>query len=256
MTTPPFGTALTDYSNRSGQAHTPSHPSATPSTLDVRTVDVRALQSDGSTVIGQRKVPKLPIFDNAFTAFARGTPLLTNGGFVAIEDLHPGDRVMTADGSARQVTWIGSASFTPSDAHRRNVIIRLMADSFGVNRPDSFLSLGPAARLLQTPPHLRAEKGHRRVMTLASGFVDGVSVIEVTPPTPVQMFHLSLDRHTAVIAGGLEVETYHPGADPMRLLSHTLRSVFLSLFPHLTHISAFGPMTYDRIDEQGEPTPP
>lgn len=253
MTTPPFGAALTDHFNRSGRAHPHSKTPTTTGTLDVRAVDVKALQSDGSIVTGQRKVPVLPIFDNTFMAFSRGTPFQTDEGVVTVEDLQPGDRVVTADGSARQVTWIGSASFAPSDARRQNVLTRLMADSFGVNRPDSFLSLGPAARLLQTPPHLRAEKGHRRVMTLASAFVDGVNVIEVTPPTPVQMFHLSLDRHTAVIAGGLEVETYHPGADPMRLLSHTLRSVFLTLFPHLAHISAFGPMAHDRTDEDGSP---
>ncbi|WP_300012831.1 Hint domain-containing protein [uncultured Roseobacter sp.] len=254
MTTSPSGVALTDYANRSVQAHAHPQKTAAMGALSVRTVDVAALRSDGSIVIGQRKIPTLPVFDNAFSAFARGTPLQTHEGFVAVEDLQPGDRVLTADGSAGRVTWIGSASFAPSDSPRRSVLTRLMADSFGVNRPDSFLSLGPAARLLQTPPHLRAETGEKRIMTLASAFVDGVNVIEVAPPTPVQMFHLSLDRHTAVIAGGLEVETYHPGANPMRLLSHTLRSVFLSIFPHLTHISDFGPMAYDRAPEEDDLT--
>ncbi|WP_299958211.1 Hint domain-containing protein [uncultured Roseobacter sp.] len=255
MTTPPPAATPTFHRDRSGQAHASSRPIATAGTLDVRIVDVKALRGDGDIITSQHKIPTLPIFENAFSAFARGTPLQTSAGFVAIEDLQPGDRVLTVDGSARQVTWIGSACFAPSDRSRRHVVTRLMADCFGINRPDSFLSLGPAARLLQTPPHLRAETGDKQRMTLASGFVDGVNIIEVTPPTPVRMFHLSLDRHTAVIAGGLEVETYHPGVDPMRPLSHTLQSVFLSLFPHLTDISAFGPMTYDRTDEESDPTP-
>ena len=247
MTTPPSRVSMTDFSDGPAQK-------GKQSTLGVRTADVAALRADGSIVIGQRKVPTLPLFDAVFSAFARGTPFLTDTGMVAVEDLQPGDRVVTADGHAERVTWIGSASFASQDAQDRTILTRLMADSFGVNRPDSFLSLGPAARLLQTPAHLRADLGEKRVMTPASIFVDGVNVIEVTPPTPVQMFHLSLERHSAVIAGGLEFETYHPGANPMRMLSHTLRSVFLSIFPHLSHISEFGPMTYDRAPDENDLT--
>lgn len=252
MTTPPTNIAFGDAAQKSD--HRPASASKKNAPLGVRNVDIAALRADGSIVIGQRKVPTLPLFDAAFSAFARGTPLQTENGPVAIEDLQPGDRVMTAEGTAAQITWIGSTTSVLSDTQSGGVLTRVMADSFGMNRPDSFLSLGPAARLLQTPPHLRAERGEKRVMSPARAFVDGVNVIEVTPPTPVHMFHLCLERHTAVIAGGLEIETYHPGLNPTRLLSHTLRSVFLSLFPHLSHVSEFGLMRYERAPEETDQT--
>ncbi|MBW4710632.1 Hint domain-containing protein [Roseobacter sp. YSTF-M11] len=218
--------------------------------VGVRVVDIAALRSDGSIVIGQRKVPTMPQFDMAFSAFAHGTLLQTTSGLIAVEDLQPGDDLMTAEGKASKVTWIGSATFAPSDGGHRTPLTRIMADSFGVNRPDSFLSLGPAARLLQTPPHLRGDGAEKRVLTPARAFVEGVNVIEVSPPTPIRMFHLSLQSHAAVIAGGLEIETYHPGPNALRSLSHTLRDVYLSLFPHVSHVNEFGPMRYARATDE------
>ncbi|WP_298973857.1 Hint domain-containing protein [uncultured Roseobacter sp.] len=233
-------------------ADVPSDP--VQNTLGVRIADIAALRTDGSIVIGQRKIPSLPLFDEAFSAFAHGTNLQSDKGPIAIEDLQPGDRLLTADGGSSEISWIGSSTFMPSDKGNFTPLTRIMADSFGVSRPDSFLSLGPAARLLQTPAHLRSEVGEKRVFTPARAFVDGVNVIEVTPPTPIRMFHVCLQRHAAVIAGGLEIETYHPGANPMRLLSHTLRTVFMSVFPQISHVSDFGPMNYARASVEDDLT--
>lgn len=254
MRTPPPGAPLPDPPRRFAQAEA-QRPETRPSALPgVRIADVAALRADGSVVTSQRKVPALPLFDAAFSAMARGTPLQTEHGFVAIEDLRPGNPVMTVHGTTARIKWIGSARFTPYDTPAKNGLTRLMADSFGVNRPHSFLTLGPAARLLQSPPHLRADPGQKRMATPASTFVDGVHVIDVTPPTPLQIFHLSLERHTAVLVAGLEIETYHPGSDPKPMLSHTLRSVFLSLFPHVSDISGFGPQTYQRAPADSDQT--
>ncbi|WP_298920711.1 Hint domain-containing protein [uncultured Roseobacter sp.] len=217
-----------------------------PSSLGVRMVEIKALRTDGSIVVGQRKIPMLPQFDTAFSAFSRGTLLQTETGVVAVEDLCPGDRVMTAEGKASQITWIGSATFSGTDQNQPLSLTRIMAGSFGVTRPDSFLSLGPSARLLQTPPHLRGDVASKSMMTPANTFVEGVNVIDVTPPSPIRLFHLGLQQHTAVIASGLEIESFHPGPHPLRALSHTLREVYMSLFPHLSQINDFGPMRYAR----------
>ncbi|MCV3270585.1 Hint domain-containing protein [Roseobacter sinensis] len=215
----------------------------------IRTVDVAAVRPDGSLAIGQRKVPALPLFDSAFSALARGTPLQTPQGPVAIEDLRPGNLVLTVDGPPCQIVWIGSATFSRADVRDGRLLTRVVPDSFGVERPGRLLTLGPAARVLQTPPDRRAVPGQRRIMTPASAFVDGVNAINVLPQMPVQMFHLCLAEHAAVIAGGLEVESFHPGSDLERHLSDTLKPVLLSVFPQLTDLRDFGPLRYERTAE-------
>ena len=232
---------------RSVPARAATPRSALPAT---RVFEVASLRADDSLHISQHKAPALPLFDSAFSAFARGTLIKTTQGEMAIEDLQPGDMVHTSTGEPAKIMWIGSSTFVPSDAARRMPIIRIMADAFGQARPASFLTVGPSARLLQTPDYLRAEAHGTRMFTPARNFVDGVNVIEICPPTPVRMFHLCLSRHAAINAGGLEMETFHPGAAASRSVSHAMRDLFLSMFPHLTHMSDFGPLAHPRAPDE------
>lgn len=225
----------------SPMAH-PDHPA-------LRTFEVAALRADGSRSIATFKAPALPIFESAFSAFARGVVVSSPNGGIAIEDLLPGDYVNTSTGTPAKVLWIGSSSFVPLDTGRRVPLIRIMADSFGQNRPASFVTVGPGARLLQTPPHLRGSAGGAPLLTRAAEFVDNVNVIEVVPPTPVRLFHICLSRHAAVDVGGIEAETFHPGMSAMRQISHAQRDLFLSMFPHIAHVTDFGPLAHPRAPE-------
>ena len=232
----------------------PSAPSARgllPATkMPMRSFEVAALRSDDSLYIGQDKAPAIPLFENAFSAFARGTLIATPHGDVAVEDLQPGDMVNTSTGEPSKLVWIGSSSFVPADAGRRMPLMRIMADTFGPGRPNSFLTVGPAARILHTPHHLRSEAGEKRMLTPVREFLDGVNVIEVVPPTPVRLFHICLERHAAIRAGGIEMETFHPGAKATHNASQSLRDRFLGMFPRISHITDFGPLAHPRAPEQ------
>ena len=226
----------------------PARPLPKPN-FSVRVAEIAALKNDGSMVIGQRRIPAIPAFDAAFAGFAQGTVFKTKSGFTAVEDLQPGDFLMTASGTCEQLRWIGSAVYSVAGPDERFPLTRIMADSFGENRPDRFTTFGPAARLLQTPEDLRGSSFSERLMTPACRFRDGVNVIEISPPTPATLFHLGLGKHVALIANGLQVESYHPGLNPVSHMSETLRTVFMSLFPHVDNLSGFGPMQFARAPE-------
>lgn len=246
----------TSYSNTpSGLSLIPTATAGarTMTSIPTRNFEVAALRSDGSLFIGQDKAPAIPLFENAFAAFARGTVIATPRGNIAVEDLQPGDMVNTTDGDAAKLVWIGSSNFVPADAGRRTPLIRIMADAFGQGRPASFLTVGPAARILQTPHHLRGEVGNAKMLTPVREFVDGVNVIEVVPPTAVQLFHLCLDRHAIITASGVEMETFHPGTKAIKAVSQSLQDRFLEMFPQVGHITDFGPMAHPRAPEWGEP---
>ena len=218
-------------------------------TFTVHVTEIAAIKPDGTQVFGQRRIPSLPQFEEPFSAFAQGTVFKARDGFIAVEDLQPGDWVTTATGGMEQVSWIGSATFSASHETAGKNLTRIMADSFGMNRPESCVSFGPAARLLQTPPSLRSSTVADRLMTPATSFLDGVQVIEVSPPTPVRMFNIATRKHCALIANGLEVESYHPGTAPLAHLSETLRKAFMGLFPHIEEMADFGPMHFARAPE-------
>lgn len=214
-----------------------------------RTYEVAALREDGSLYIGQSTAPAIPLFEDAFSAMTHGSLIQTTMGLVAVEDLQPGDMINTASGEAAELTWVGTSTFSPADAGKRTPLIRIMPDALGQSRPERSLTVGPGARILHTPAALRGIADGKQLLTPAAKLVDGVNVIEITPPTATRMFHICLSRHAVINVDGIEMETFHPGATAPREVSHSLRDRFLSLFPRISHLSDFGPLAHPRAPE-------
>jgi len=235
-----------------GLMHTSMPNAKTPvraAQMPTRTYEVAALREDTSLFIGQSSAPAIPLFEDAFSAFTHGSLIQTTMGLVAVEDLQPGDMVQTATGEAAELTWIGTSTFSPADAGKRTPLIRIMPDALGQSRPERSLTVGPGARILHTPPALRGIADGRQLLTPAAKLVDGVNVIEITPPTPTRLFHICLSRHAVINVDGIEMETFHPGAAAPRDVSHSLRDRFISLFPRIGDLSDFGPLAHPRAPD-------
>lgn len=220
----------------------------------LRRYEVSALLPNGEIADTRHIAPALPLFEDAFCAFSRGALIPTVSGHIAVEDLLPGDQIVTAEGSVQKLIWKGSTMIVPGrpGPQGRNMrLTRVMADAFGMQRPLSCVVAGHAARLLYTPPHLRGSQSAMRKLSPVQDFIDGINVIETAPPTAIELFHLCLKKHSTIRIGGLEFETYHPGTNAARMISHQMRSVFFSLFPHVEQFGDFGPLAFQRTDDQG-----
>ncbi|PIE15332.1 MAG: hypothetical protein CSA70_00405 [Rhodobacterales bacterium] len=205
------------------------------------------LDHDGQVRDSRHLAPASPLFEAAFSAFARGTLISTPDGPCAVEDLRPGTRISTRQGPL-PLMWIGSMQFLPNAPQTDTRLIRIMADSFGLSQPTPDLILGSSARLLRVPGALRGEIGMTDLLTPIDAFVDGMGVIEITPPAPVALYHLCLPHHAIIQAGGIGVETFHPGPSLLMGKGQNMRALFMSLFPHLESDDRFGPLVYPRLD--------
>ncbi len=214
-----------------------------------RRYDVSWLNAEGFVDSATRIAPALPEFEEAFAAIARGTLLETEHGFTAIEDLEPGTRVMTADGRAERVMWIGSMTLFPPHTVpglAAATMTRITAEAFGPGRPMPDLMVGPHARLLLKDARCRAA-GMAAACVPASALIDGESIVEITPVAPVTVFNLVLEHHGAMRCAGIEVEAYHPGKAPSERFDSELAALFLAMFPHLRGFADFGPMAHPRL---------
>jgi len=194
--------------------------------------------------------PATPLFEEAFSAFARGTLLTSPSGPIAIEDLLPGDMLSTRDTGDLAVQWIGKITMVPNwegQSPDMGKMIRVSADSFGLGRPMPDLLLGSHAYLLQSGPHVRAQSGKPHALIRAADLVDWETIVSVTPPTATELYHIAFDRHAVVTANGLEVESYHPGYAFQNGLSGGMRALYLSLFPQVELVGDFGPYLYPRL---------
>ena len=218
----------------------------------LRRYEVSTLLPNGDVAQNRHIAPALPMFEDAFCAFTRGSLVETEQGPMAIEDLLPGDTVLTQDGTSQTILWKGSVTLIPGRVDSRGrtrPLTRIMADTFGMQKPMSGVITGPAARLLGTPAHMRHLNGGQPMLTPVHEFQDGMSVIETLPPTPVELFHICLERHSVIRVDGLEFETYHPGINAARMISQSLRSIYLNLFSHVESLSDFGPLLYPRAGD-------
>jgi hypothetical protein len=78
-----------------------------------------------------------------------------------------------------------------------------------------------------------------------------MNVIEVMPPSPVQVYHIALKRYAVICANGMGIETYDPGHQATARTNAQMLELYLSFFPHITRVSDFGPLAYPRIVSDG-----
>ncbi|WP_147127326.1 Hint domain-containing protein [Shimia ponticola] len=211
----------------------------------MRKYEVAYLASNGDGMTAARIAPATVTFETAFMAFARGTLIQTSDGYVAVEDLFPGMDIMTADQGPQPLMWMGATTIVPGAPGQTEAatrLTRIATETFGPGRPTQDLMLGYGARLFRAT-HRDHPMGHFKK---ASELIDGMSAVDIYPPSPVRVFHLALKGHARLIANGVEVESFHPGALNGLRARSDLEALYLSLFPHVRSIEEFGPMAYPR----------
>ncbi|WP_306043737.1 MULTISPECIES: Hint domain-containing protein [unclassified Mameliella] len=214
----------------------------------MRKYEVAALLPDLTVSFTQHVAPASPLFEECASAFARGTLIETVRGPVAIEDLVPGDYIMTASGS-EPVTWIGSTTYVPGhedEATTLTHMTRITTDAFGMGHPPMDLLLGPAARMVIRHPRLEDLLGQNSVLAPVKDYADGDRFLEVTPMGTVQLFHLMVQRHTTIRIGGVELETYHPGNTAGQSLGQNMRALYMTMFPNIAALDDFGQVSMTR----------
>jgi hypothetical protein len=163
--------------------------------LGFGTVDITATAED----VAGNVFPVTTVQTIAIVCFLAGTRIATPKGHVPVETLKPGDLVLTADGRAVPVRFLGRqtvhARFAPPE--RANPI-RISAGALGENLParDLFLSRNHAIAL-------------DGVLATASALVNGTTIQEVPPPAEVfEYFSIETEKHEIILAEGCPVEIF------------------------------------------------
>lgn len=193
--------------------------------------------------------PAQPAFEDAFAAFGRGAIVQTENGPVAVEDLLPGDRVVTSLG-VQTLLWRGMMSISPDGENPRahmQTMTRITSDAMGYGRPALDLVLGPAARMLHRSPAAKTLTGRDAVLIPVRDYIDGSQIIELRPIARVNCYQLGFARHACVQVNGIDVETLHPGPWHSLGLRGDLHDMLMAMFPHIQRYSDFGDLVAPRL---------
>ena len=192
----------------------------------------------------------LPVFENCFASMGRGAILQTETGPCAVEDLLPGDKVMTASNGFQTLLWHGSMTIIPGSQNKRpemGTMTRLTSEAFGYGRPMPDLVLGPAARMTYATPGVRTLTGRNTAFVPVRDFIDQSQIIELTPVSPVQVYQLGFENHERLCVNGIEIESLHPGLPHAIGIKGDTVAMLMALFPHKTNLADFGPLLHPRI---------
>jgi autotransporter passenger strand-loop-strand repeat protein len=135
--------------------------------------------------------------------FAAGTRIRTDRGETAIEDLAKGDLVLTPDGEALPVVWVGSRTVDCArhPAPETVMPVRIRAHAFGPGLP--------ARDLLLSPDHAVYAEA---VLIPVKHLINGSSVRQIAVPR-IAYYHVELPRHAILQAEGLPAESYLDSGD-------------------------------------------
>ncbi len=130
--------------------------------------------------------------------FLAGTRILTDRGPVAVEALHPGDRVATRAGGLRPIRWIGTQTLLTLGARGMLAPVRIRPGALGDNQPSSDLWVSPGHAML-LGEHL----------VCAYLLVNGTTILQPAHTGEIRYLHLDLGDHDCVLAEGAWAETYY-----------------------------------------------
>ncbi|MDR6286306.1 hypothetical protein HNR47_002307 [Methylopila jiangsuensis] len=147
------------------------------------------------------------------TCFAAGAPIATPHGERAVETLAIGDLILTADGRAVPVKWVGRQTvhrvFTPEFGFRP---VRIRAGALDENVPH--------ADLVVTSDHGMLIDD---LVVQAGALVNDRSITRVPYadlPEQATYFHIETENHEAILAAGAPAETFVDNVTRRRFDNH------------------------------------
>jgi hypothetical protein len=156
-------------------------------------------------------IASTPIPTNTVTwnlaCFLSGTMIATPDGERLVETLAAGDMVLTADGAAKPVRWLGRTTQARLFADpARALPVRIKAGALGENLP--------VRDLLVSPGHAVLIDG---VLAQAGALVNGTSIVtETNMPETFTLYHVETDSHDLLVADGAATESFLVGVEDMR----------------------------------------
>lgn len=191
---------------------------------------VEFLDQDGN-VIGTMTFSNI---EAVVACFTPGAMILTETGEIAVEDLQPGDRVLTRDHGYQAIRWIGRRDLTAAELAiepRFNPVV-IAAGALGAGLPHRAMAVSPQHRMLITGPQSELLFGEHEVLIAAKHLV-GRAGIEQRLTSGVSYIHILFDAHEIVRADGAWSESFQPGAQTLDSMDEDQRAEILALFPEL-----------------------
>jgi hypothetical protein len=156
----------------------------------------------GGVSAADRTLTLLEDSDQAI-CFMPGTRIATPAGWTNIEDVCIGHMVLTSDGVAAPVRWVGRQTISARFANETRLPVRIRAGALAENLP--------SRDLLVSHDHALLVGG---VLIQAGALINGSSIVRETQvPDVFTYYHIELADHSLILAEGVSAETFVDNVD-------------------------------------------
>ena len=204
--------------------------------------DVVAFASDGPLMPGQAydfisiasNDPVASYSTGLFVCFATGTLIATPEGGIPVEDIRPGQLVLTADDGPQPVIWRGARRLdfrAGADPSQKPVLIK--AGALGCGLPDRDLVLSPEHRVCLSGPVVSAIFGAAEVLVPAKSLTALPGVRRMAGRRAVTYHSLLLPAHAVLWADGARAESFYPTPYSLSLLGGVMARQVTQAVPRL-----------------------
>ncbi|WP_439155228.1 Hint domain-containing protein [Yoonia sp.] len=205
--------------------------------------DMASFQQGNISPIQPDVLPQVPV------CFAAGTLIETPRGPVLVDDLRRGDLVMTVDDGPQPLIWATSSHHVWPGSDEKFKPVQIKAGALGDGLPHCDLIVSPQHHILLRTPHCADSFGQPEVIAPAKGLTGLAGVRHMKGKKDVTYFHLMLDRHALLWAGGIASESFYPGPTAIKMLNDAQRAALFALFPALQDNpeTGYGPTVRHKI---------
>jgi hypothetical protein len=164
--------------------------------------------------------------------FVTGTPIETSNGFVAVENLRSGDRVMTIDAGYQPIRWIFARYVSPKDLRDTDTLCPILIENSELGSNSGPIAVSRQHRIMVNGKIAQRMCGNYQVLVPAKDLLglDGVSID--TSGHGFWYHHILLDGHHILNAGGIGAESLLMEDKAQASLSADARAELDILFPN------------------------
>ncbi|MGB0798296.1 MAG: Hint domain-containing protein, partial [Planktomarina sp.] len=157
--------------------------------------------------------------------FTSGSLITTDRGNVLIDNLQPGDMILTRDNGFQPLAWKFARELSKSyfNANPANRPVMLRKDSLGPNVPDRDVMVSPG--------HLMLVAGSSEVLVPARQLVKNNRAFQVSN-VETSYIHLLFEQHQIVKVDGMWSESFQPSHKSLHMVGAARTEVF-DIFPEL-----------------------
>ncbi|MFA9230595.1 MAG: Hint domain-containing protein [Microgenomates group bacterium] len=178
--------------------------------------------------------------ESMVVCFTPGSLIATERGEVAVENLKPGDMLVTRDHGLQPLRWVGSRKFGLGELIAKPALrpIKISQGALGKGLPLRSMKVSPQHRMLFEGARAELLFGEPEVL-IAAAHLTVLPGIEQVLTHGVTYIHLLMDRHEILQADGAWTESFQPADRTVADMDQDQRDELMLIFPHVTTPGAF-----------------